>query len=590
MEEPFSFFNFSFQRIIDAEHDSFKKARLKIAFTILIISLIKIFIAVFFAVQAYQHRQIVFLVVFTAVFLFLMKLLLWRPSLLTTLSHIMLISGIAFIWLNLFLFAQHISITTVQFIVMIVLISYYLVGGVMAAVYSISAALSVFLFLLFKDLHIQSSILPVQISPSGANIIIGLNFVSFILSHYLFYRAFKQNLADKEALNEELRANITEVKALAESRSVFLSTMSHELRTPLNGVIGMASLLKQGAHPDQTDNLDLLEFSATNLLAVINDILDYNKSELDKIELEVIPVNLEELLVKIGYGLKWKAIEKKLTWNMDIDETLKGVFVKTDPTRLTQIIHNLAGNALKFTDTGSVAISAKVANRADEAVTVAFAVRDTGIGIAADRQEAIFHPFTQASSNTTRKYGGTGLGLAIVKRLLKLFNSDIMLESEPGEGSTFSFTITFAISEVDQSPAPLVATSKKSLKGLKILVAEDNEINYLLLEKLLSRWDIETKVTTNGQEALDEVLTNHYDCILMDLHMPVMDGYTASATIRQLSDAQKAAIRIIAVTASVSRNVNHKIKEAGIDDYLSKPFNSDLLYQKLQTVHERLYK
>jgi signal transduction histidine kinase/CheY-like chemotaxis protein len=588
MEEQLPFFNFSLNRVLRTEPDSFKKAKIKIAYAILIISIAKIFIVFPFAMHDDQHRQIARLLALTLLYLVLIKVLLYRPSSITILSHIMLLSGLATIWSNLFIYAQHINIVTIQFVVMVVLISYYLVGGIAAAIYTISAIFPVLLFLALRESGAGNKTDAQEINSIASDIIISLNFLTFVLSHFLFYRAFKQNLAEKEKLNEALQVNIREVKALAESRSVFLSTMSHELRTPLNGVIGLTHLLKDEAPVSQMDNLNLLEFSANNLLAVINDILDYNKSELDKIELEVVPVNLADLLLKIGYGLRWKAVEKGLNWNLNIDEKLNGLFVQTDPTRLTQIIHNLAGNALKFTDTGAVTINAAVVNSQNNSISIQFSVSDTGIGIAPDRQEAIFNPFTQASTSTTRHYGGTGLGLAIVKRLLKLFNSDIGLESKPGVGSVFRFTITFNLSHEDklaERPAPV---SKTSLKGLKILIAEDNEINFLLLDKLLTRWHIHTSIAKNGQEALDMLLSNHYHCILMDLHMPVMDGYSASTAIRQLNDAQKAAITIIALTASVSRNVNHKIKEAGIDDYVSKPFNADLLYQKLQSIHAHL--
>jgi len=428
-----------------------------------------------------------------------------------------------------------------------------------------------------------------ELVPAGRDLIILLNFLTFVLSHYQYYRAFRQNLDEKEALNSQLKINVTEAKALAYSRSLFLSTMSHELRTPLNGVIGMAHLLKDSATADQLDNLNILEFSANNLLSVINDVLDYNKSELDKIELEAFAVNLPALFKQINSGLEMRAAEKGLTLLLDVDATLKDKPVITDPTRITQIIYNLAGNAIKFTDDGSIKISVQVLELGAERVTISFCVSDTGIGIAGERQEAIFDPFTQASSDTTRKFGGTGLGLAIVKRLLKLFGSAIQLESSPGQGSKFTFAIEFELCKQLQSGVVEFKTEMADMKGFRILIAEDNRINVMLLQKLLSKWDIQTVVAGNGQEAVDLMENNTFDAVLMDIHMPIMDGYTATKAIRSLSDPVKANIPIIAVTASVSHNLYIKIMEAGMQDYVNKPFQPDQLFEKLKQLYKPIH-
>ncbi|RYZ95232.1 MAG: response regulator [Sphingobacteriaceae bacterium] len=252
---------------------------------------------------------------------------------------------------------------------------------------------------------------------------------------------------------------------------------------------------------------------------------------------------------------------------------------------LTQIIYNLAGNAIKFTTEGMVGVSVKVLAETEDTIRVRFAITDTGIGIDADRQEAIFDIFTQASSDTTRKYGGTGLGLAIVKRLLKLFHSSVQLDSQPGKGSAFCFDIDFELSR------GIVVTNnysiaKPSMKGLKLLIAEDNNINILLLEKLLAKWDIQTAVVFNGQEALNKLLTDSFDGVLMDIHMPVMDGYEATLAIRALTDKIKSQIPIIAITASVSGDVYSRIREVGMQDFLSKPFQVDQLYEKLQQLYK----
>jgi len=256
--------------------------------------------------------------------------------------------------------------------------------------------------------------------------------------------------------------------------------------------------------------------------------------------------------------------------------------VKTDPTRLTQIVYNLAGNAIKFTEKGLVKVKAAVVDRDSEHMKIKVSICDTGIGIDPKRHQAIFDPFVQASTDTTRHYGGTGLGLAIVKKLLGLFDSHIELESIPGKGSVFSFTIDFALQRNRADVKIMPETAQDTIKGMKLLIVEDNQINILLLQRLMLRWGVANEVTINGQDAIYKLLSEQFDLILMDLHMPVMDGYQATEAIRMLGNEEKSQIPIIALTASVSHTVYAKIREAGMQDYLAKPFQPDQLYRKLQ--------
>jgi signal transduction histidine kinase/CheY-like chemotaxis protein len=586
MTDQLSFFNFSLKKVLDREPDSFERAKIKIVTTILVFTIIKALIVISIAIMQQQHGQLFRSALAGLLFLSLLKALLYRPSTIRAVSHAILLLTVVIICLNLFVISQDLNTITVQLIFMTILGSYYLIGGRMAFVYVAFATLPSLLYLFLRQLAIQRLLaVPEILPPLGTDVIVMLNFLTFIISQYLYYEAFDHNLKEKESLNKQLQVNIIEAKALAESRSIFLSTMSHELRTPLNGVIGMANLLKESAHDDQKDYLNILEFSATNLLSMVNDVLDYNKSELDKIELEEIPVNLSSLLQKISSGLQMKAVEKNLSWKLEIDEVLKNRLVVADPMRLTQIIYNLAGNAIKFTESGRVGISVKVLNQNEHHIDVKFAVSDTGIGISSDRQEAVFELFTQASSDTTRKYGGTGLGLAIVKRLLKLLGSDIQLESKPGKGSVFSFAISFKIYDGELT-LHKDETGQTSMKGLKLLIAEDNGVNALILEKILSKWEIETVVAINGQDALTKMTNEHFDGVLMDIHMPVMDGYATSLAIRALSDPAKANVPIIALTASVSHNIFTKIKAAGMQDYLTKPFQTESLHGKIQQLYK----
>lgn len=588
MKTSIPFFNFSLKKVLIQESDTLKQARIKIVYAILLFSLLKILIImplVFNDLRQYQLLRIIFVFI---LYLSLAKLLLSKPLSINFISHAILLTAIGGVWSNLFIFAQHINLITIQFVFMVTFVSYYLIENRYAYIYSVLAISPVMFYLVVTSRSKwQLGIIPNELPSPGFEVIVLMNFVTIVVVHYLFYRAFRDNVDEKEKLNKQLQTTIAETKALADSRSVFLSTMSHELRTPLNAVIGMASLIKDNATKEQTENLDILEFSAHSLLTLVNDILDYNKSENDKIELEILPVQLPVLLYKVCTGLQQKAAEKGFNVTLEVDDKLKGLWIITDPTRLTQIMYNLAGNAIKFTEHGDVNVKA-VAEYADEdQITVCFSVADTGIGIAMDRQSVIFEPFTQASADTTRHYGGTGLGLAIVKRLLKLFNSTIQLESQPGKGSVFSFTIQFDLYKGDITPVSIHAELDKNLSNLNILIAEDNPINALLLVKLLSKWNVNTVVTNNGREAVDKLLTNTFDVVLMDLHMPVMDGYQATQSIRALTDQIKAGIPIIALTASVSHNINGKIKEAGMSDYLSKPFQPAALYEKLEFLNKK---
>jgi signal transduction histidine kinase len=586
MNTSIPFLNFSLKKVLIQQPDTLKQARIKIVYSILLLSLVKLLIAIPLVIDNIQANHLYRIVFFFLLYLALTKYLLFKPLSINIISHIILLTGIAGIWSNLLIFGQNLNLLVLQFVFMITFVSYYLINTRYALIYSILAISPIMFKLVITSRgkwHLDA--ISQELPSPGFEVIVLMNFVTIVLIHYLFYRAFRDNVNEKETLNKQLLATISETKALADSRSIFLSTMSHELRTPLNAVIGMTNLIKDTATEEQTENLDILEFSAVSLLTLVNDILDYNKSENDKIELEAIPVNLAGLLHKVCSGLQQKAAEKGFNLLLEVDDKLKEQWLIADPTRLTQIIYNLVGNAIKFTEQGKVNIQVHAIQEDGERMMVHFSVADTGIGIPYDRQEAIFEPFTQASADTTRYYGGTGLGLAIVKRLLKLFNSTIELESKQGEGSVFSFYIQFDLYKGNMNPNSIHTDMNSSFDNLNILIAEDNPINALLLVKLLTKWNAKVVVTNNGQEAIDKFLNNTFDIILMDLHMPVMDGYQATLFIRSLSDPIKAGIPIIALTASVSHNIHGKIKDAGIHDYLSKPFQPALLYQKLDLLN-----
>ena len=386
-------------------------------------------------------------------------------------------------------------------------------------------------------------------------------------------------------MNDELETAMGELERSSASKMNFLSTMSHELRTPLNGVIGLSNImLMENPREDQKENLKILKFSAENLLSLINDILDLNKMEADKIELEGISFNLADLLKNCASSLKLYAENKGLDLHVLTAEGLHDKVVTGDPTRLTQLLLNLGNNAVKFTSKGIIRLETQILTCSDKWLVVRFAVEDTGIGIDKEKQHSIFEPFTQASKSTSRQFGGTGLGLSIVKKIVGMFNSEINVESSPGVGSRFWFDIKFDYTTQKHEEAVRLPAENLKLNGLRVLIAEDNKINVLVIKKILSQWNVEPVIAENGLEVLGRLSKESFDIILMDLHMPQMDGYQAAQQVRLLEDKSKASIPIIALTASVSSEVESKVAESGMDGYLPKPFNPEDLYKKLQQI------
>ncbi|MBC8052282.1 MAG: response regulator [Sphingobacteriaceae bacterium] len=584
MEQSLSFFNWSLKKILSSANDSFEKARIKILFAVLIFSLVKVIIAI--AVtwhfnQVYQFERAVVLLVF---YLVLLKVLLINKLFLRAITHAMIWLGIILIWTSIIMYAQTVNTLAIQFIFMLVLSSFYLLQLHFAFLYSVLGIAPVLLSLFFQNRFSLDIIPSAAIASPGFEILIVLNFVTIILSHYLFRQAFIDNLREKDALNTQLLLAVKEANQAAESKSDFLSTMSHELRTPLNSVIGVSELLLRDAHNDeQKDNLNILKFSAANLHTLINDILDFNKLGSGKLELESISVHLDRLFGDLSNGLRFQATQKGINFILNIDEEIIGRKVITDPTRIAQIIYNLAGNAIKFTEEGSVALSLKLLHIDEGNISINISVKDTGLGISPDKQEAIFEPFTQANSSTTRNFGGTGLGLAIVKRLLFLFNSAINLKSTPNVGSEFSFDLTLTLDRTVENALPDSTENVYDLSGLRILIAEDNAMNRILLVKIFSKWNCRFSFALNGKEALEKLSAEDFDLILMDLHMPVMDGYEASKAIREFDDPVKSHISIIALTASVSGNLNEKIRAFGMNGFILKPFKLNDLYSKIKS-------
>ena len=362
------------------------------------------------------------------------------------------------------------------------------------------------------------------------------------------------------------------------AKSEFLSTMSHEIRTPLNAVIGMTHLLlRNNPRPEQEKDLGVLLFSANNLLSIVNNILDYNKIEEGKINFEQIPMDLPAIAGNIAAGLKNAANEKGISLLVETDHRLDRMLTG-DPTRTGQVINNLVHNAIKFTKEGSVRLSMTVDGWDEDTVTVTTRIEDTGIGIPQEKQRMIFDRFTQADSSTSRSYGGTGLGLAISKKILELQGVTLQLQSEPGAGSCFYFTQTFPIAgdikpETRETASPVVL--ERLLLDISILLVEDNPLNVLVAQTMLENNGAKVDVAVNGLEALQKLDPGRHQLVLMDLHMPVMDGYEATVLLRERGET----LPIIALTASMPKEVEHDAFAAGLDDIVVKPFSPEELYR-----------
>ena len=399
----------------------------------------------------------------------------------------------------------------------------------------------------------------------------------------LEFIASQAALAINKLKNEEdLKKARRVAEEAAQAKHQFLSIMSHEIRTPLNAILGMTYLLLQeDPKKEQLEFLNSLKFSGDNLMTLINDILDFNKIESGNIFFEESDFNLKDLIHGIRQSFSFRAEEKGIKLKVLIDSELPEIVVG-DAARLNQVLTNLIGNAIKFTETGSITIDIIVVNTGKKEIELEFSVIDTGIGISEDKQKDIYESFKQASTDTTRKFGGTGLGLAICKRLIELQGSKLELESKVGKGSKFFFTLEFKKSE-RKSLKPEYAGEKKfdQLAEKKVLLAEDNEINSIVAQKILTRWGIDVKTATNGLEVIEKVNKYDFDVILMDLHMPEMDGFKATKIIRKSDHDKIRNIPIIALTASVMSDVQSKIEKADFNDYVLKPFNPTELYNKI---------
>ncbi|AZZ37022.1 hypothetical protein CIK05_09525 [Bdellovibrio sp. qaytius] len=428
----------------------------------------------------------------------------------------------------------------------------------------------------FSEVGTVSNLEVMALTKSGKELTLNTNISTVNLGGKKYILSTQVDITDrKKAEQERKELEIREKSALEASRlkSEFLANMSHEIRTPINGVVGMTGLLLDTAlNPEQKNYAETVRRSADALLALINDILDFSKVEADKIELETVDFDLHHLINDTYQTVLFAAQKKQLSVNVSGNTHWKNNF-QGDPGRLRQVLSNLLNNSIKFTSQGQISLLIHESNSNETSSKLRFEITDTGIGISKEALALMFKPFSQADSTITRRFGGTGLGLSICKRLVELMGGEIGVTSEAGLGSTFWFTLEFKKgSLITDASDPLVIERRKKVRenGLRVLVAEDNVVNQVVTLKQLEKLGYKSEAVANGKEAIEALNSIRYDLVMMDCHMPDVDGYEATRIIRNNQSSYQN-IPIIALTANAIVGDREKCIAVGMNDYLAKP-------------------
>jgi signal transduction histidine kinase/CheY-like chemotaxis protein len=435
-----------------------------------------------------------------------------------------------------------------------------------------------------EKLEIEESVVKInrlteETTNKAGNILSSLLIIG-ILSIFVFTIIVYREVRFNEKLQKELIREKKSTEKLAKAKEEFLANMSHEIRTPMNVIMGFSDqLLKTNLSNEQQKFLFNIKSSSKHLITVINEILDYSKMESGVITLENIPFSVREVIEDVQVAFKNTADKKGIELNYVVDDVVAGKVIG-DPVRLKQILLNLTGNAIKFTEKGKVDIKCFLWSSDEQSQTLLIEVEDTGIGIPEDAQKMIFEQFTQADSSVTRKYGGTGLGLAISKKLVELHNGEIAVRSEQGIGAVFYFKIRYDLPAFDNNEQVLPSKEVKNthlLEGKRILIADDDEMNKFLAQHILETYKVDVDTAANGKEALEKILNEYFDVVLMDLHMPEMSGIDVVLAIRN----KDIDVPVIAITGNVLKSERDKCISAGMSEYISKPYEENELLLKI---------
>ena len=420
-------------------------------------------------------------------------------------------------------------------------------------------------------------------------------FLLSILSVFFIYMMYKKKEDHNNALlliNQEVREANKNVLAAAKAKENFLSTMSHEMCTPMNAVIGITNiLLDENPTNKQSEHLKNLKFSGEVLLNIINEVLDFSKISTNKIELIKEPVYLQEFLDRTINSFRQSNSNREIKIYQDQQLYQLEHLVSIDKIRFSQILTNLIGNAIQFTNKGSIVLRSRIQENTPDMVKITFQIEDTGIGIPKEKLESIFESFSQVNNEINRTHEGAGLGLTITKNLIELKGGKLEVTSTEGKGSTFTFTLELGkeekIEKVEQTKHTSDKIFQSGIEGKKILLVEDNKLNQLVAKKVLKKFKVQVALAENGQEAVDMVQQDSYDLVLMDIHMPIMDGLEATRSIRALEDPIFQQIPIVALSADAYSDKVQATTASGMNDYLAKPFKPEALFQKIRSNIER---
>lgn len=588
MVAPYFYF---YRKILALDSGPLNSARLRILFTCIVTFMVfSGALTVFFffsSLHLLMYRMGSFFILFSIALYLFLTAGKWRHA-----AHFFLISVTLLIWTNVLLVNQSLYIINVQYGLLVIACSYYILGSRDGLRYAIAAILPLVADVISKDfLDFAIPSRKVDVNYTAYGITVAVNFLLFVYIHHLFFKSLNKFKKREASYKHKLECAVAHSMDQSLAKTNFVNTMSHEIRTPLNAIVGLSNLLISGDMTKaQQEDLKILNFSAQSLMATVNDIIDFNDLDGNKVVLKHKTFDISELLANICGSFKQEAAKKSLQFDYIVDRSLSGKIVNGDALRLSQILLHLVGNAIKFTEKGFVKVDVRALPVGKHSIAVDFTIADSGIGISKAELQQILDPFKKMQRRTQRQYQST-LGLTIAGHLVELHGTKLKIKSVAGRGSTFSFTITYELSvQLHQSKEPLKQVKNEPIADLRVLCVDDEKLNLMIVRRILARWGITPDEAENGKEAVDLCMTKSYDVILMDINMPIMDGFEASKAIKGLKDLEFDPPRIIALTASVGAAKAEVLKFRGIDDCILKPFDPAELKDKLDQLYAENHK